>query len=605
MTPIVQKSEPISNWKLYLEILGKQRFIIKSLYWLIPLLLVYVAMVVTEPYFYKLFVDTLQNTIGKPELFEQTSLYFMEISALWIFLVLLSIATFTLYDFAINTLANKGWKEFSLATSAKMLHLPMDYHISTNPGEKQKVYDRGVDTVWNIAYETYIGILPQMLIFISLLAFGFYMNPLMMLVSLFVLPIWALVSFTVGKKAHILQKTVNDLWDKIFGRFGDGLTNIGIIRLYAREKQEGTIIGWLIDSASAQQFHIRKLWCFLNAWGKVLEFIGKVGVTIAGVFFILHGRMTIGDLFFFVAIASRIYAPLQSLETSYRNIVRYIADFSKVRSLLEMQDEPDNGTKILSHLEKTLTYNHISFSYPSNDREVLNDISFEIQKGQKVAFVGHTGSGKTTLTQLLTRFYDPTSGSIEIDGTDIRDFTLESYRSKLAAVFQDTTLFNDTIRHNLEYVRDGVSLEQIREACRQANILEFIEGLEKGFDTEVGERGLKLSGWEKQRIAIARAIIADPEILILDEATSALDAKTERLVQEAFSTLMEGRTSVIIAHRLSTIRHADHIFLFEKWRLLDSGSHDELYLSSPVYREMVDYQKNGFVEEEDEIEDVM
>jgi ABC-type multidrug transport system fused ATPase/permease subunit len=185
--------------------------------------------------------------------------------------------------------------------------------------------------------------------------------------------------------------------------------------------------------------------------------------------------MTIGDLFLFVAIASRIYAPLQSLETSYRNIVRYIADFSKVRALLEMSDEPDNGTKILSHLEKTLTYNHVSFSYPSNDREVLTQVSFEIQKGQKIAFVGHTGSGKTTLTQLLTRFYEPSSGSIEIDGVDICDFTLESYRSKLAAVFQDTTLFNDTIRHNLEYVRDGVTLEQIREACRKANILEFIE----------------------------------------------------------------------------------------------------------------------------------
>ncbi len=309
--------------------------------------------------------------------------------------------------------------------------------------------------------------------------------------------------------------------------------------------------------------------------------------------------MTIGDLFFFVAIASRIYAPLQTLETSYRNIVRYIADFTKVRTLLEMPNEPDSGTKVLSKLEKTLTYNHVAFSYPSNDREVLNDISFEIKKGQKVAFVGHTGSGKTTLTQLLTRFYDPISGSIEIDGTDIRDFTLESYRSKLAAVFQDTTLFNDTIRHNLEYVRDGVTFEQVRDACRQANILEFIEWLENGFDTEVGERGLKLSGWEKQRIAIARAIIADPEILILDEATSALDAKTERLIQESFHTLMEGRTSIIIAHRLSTIRHADCIFLFEKGELIGSGSHDELYKSSSVYREMVDYQKNGFVEEEE------
>lgn len=274
---------------------------------------------------------------------------------------------------------------------------------------------------------------------------------------------------------------------------GDGLTNLGIIRLYTRERRESQIIERMIDQASDEQFRIRKLWCFLNSGGKMLEFVGKVGVTIAGVFFILHGKMTLGDLFFFVTIAGRIYSPLQVLEGSYRNIVKHIADFSKVRSLLEMQDEPNTGTKVLGHLEKSLTYNHLSFSYPTSDREILRDISFEIERGQKVAFVGHTGSGKTTLTQLLTRFYEPLFGSIEIDGTDIRDFTLESYRSKLAAVFQDTTLFNDTIRHNLEYVRDGVTFEEIRTACRQANILEFIEGLEKGFDTEVGERGLKLS----------------------------------------------------------------------------------------------------------------
>lgn len=249
--------------------------------------------------------------------------------------------------------------------------------------------------------------------------------------------------------------------------------------------------------------------------------------------------MTIGDLFFFVTLAGRIYSPLQMLESSYRTIIKDIASFVKVREVLGMKNEPNKGTRVFESFEKGVTYDHVTFSYPSNDREVVMDVSFEIKKGQKVAFVGHTGSGKTTLTQLLTRFYDPISGSIRIDGTDIRDFTLESYRSHLAAVFQDTTLFNDTIRHNLEYVRDGVTFEQIREACRKANILEFIEGLEQGFETEVGERGLKLSGGEKQRIAIARAIIANPQILILDEATSALDAKTERLVQDAFNILME------------------------------------------------------------------
>lgn len=539
MTQTTPISPQISNWKLFFEILGRQVSIRRSLYWLFPLLFVYVMLVVSEPYFYKLFVDTLQSSLGKPELFQQTSVFFMQISALWIFLVLLSIGTFTLYDFAINTLVNTDWKAFSLATSQKMMCLPMDYHVSTNIGERQKIYDRGIDTIWNVAYTVYVEVLPQILIFILLLVFGFYINPLMMLISLFVMPIGVVISMTVGKRAHVLQKNVSDLWDKIFGRFGDGLTNLGIIRLYAREKHESEIVGNMIDYTSDKQFEIRKLWCFLNAGGKLLEFIGKVGVTIVGVFFILHGRMTLGDLFFFVTLAGRIYSPLQTLENSYRNIIKYLADFSKVRHLLEMPDEPNGGTRVFTALEKSLTYNHLTFSYPSNDREVLKDISFEIGKGQKVAFVGHTGSGKTTLTQLLTRFYEPISGSIEIDGVDIRDFTLESYRSRLAAVFQDTTLFNDTIRHNLEYVRDGVTFEQIREACRQANILEFIEGLEKGFDTEVGERGLKLSGGEKQRLAIARAIIADPEVLILDEATSALDAKTERLIQEAFNHLME------------------------------------------------------------------
>lgn len=243
MTQKIQTGENTSHWKLYLEILGKQPSITKSLYWLLPLLFVYVAMVVTEPYFYKLFVDTLQTALGKPELFQATSLYFMQISALWIVLVLLSIGTFTLYDFAINTLANKGWNEFSLATSKKMLRLPMEYHISTAPGEKQKIYDRGMDTVWNTAYETYVVILPQILVFISLLVFGFVINPIMMGISLFVLPIGVIVSITIGKKAHALQKITNNLWDGIFARFGDGLTNLGIIRLYARESRENALIG--------------------------------------------------------------------------------------------------------------------------------------------------------------------------------------------------------------------------------------------------------------------------------------------------------------------------------------------------------------------------
>jgi ABC-type multidrug transport system fused ATPase/permease subunit len=202
------------------------------------------------------------------------------------------------------------------------------------------------------------------------------------------------------------------------------------------------------------------------------------------------------------------------------------------------------------------------------------------------------------------RFYEPTSGTIRIDGVDIYDYTLESYRSRFAAVFQDTTLFNDTIRHNLEYVRDGITEDDMRRACREANILEFIESLPETWETQVGERGLKLSGGEKQRISIARAILANPEVLVLDEATSALDTKTERLVQEAFDHLMEGRTSIIIAHRLSTIVDADEIYLLDGGHILAHGSHSELYRISSEYREMVDMQHDGFVGEDETAEEV-
>ncbi|MDP2103615.1 MAG: ABC transporter ATP-binding protein, partial [Candidatus Gracilibacteria bacterium] len=378
-----------------------------------------VALVVSEPYFYKLFVDTLQTSNAKPELLAETSTFFIKISLLWIGLVLLSIATFTLYDYSVSTLMNSGWKDFCLTTSKKMLRLPMDYHVSTSLGERQKIYDRGVEAVWEVAYEVYITIFPQFLIFISLLIFGFYINTTMTLISLFILPIGAFISVTVGQRAHRLQKGVNHLWDKIFGRLGDGLVNLGIIRLYAREKYEGIIVGELIDDASDKQLYIRRLWCFLNSGGKVLEFAGKIGTAIAGVFFILHGKMTIGDLFFFVTLAGRIYSPLQMLESSYRNIIKNLASFFKARELLGMKNEPNKGTRVFDTLKERITYNNISFSYPSNDREVVTDVSFEIKRGQKVAFVGHTGSGKTTLTQLLTRFYDPISGTIEIDGTDI------------------------------------------------------------------------------------------------------------------------------------------------------------------------------------------
>ena len=292
----------------------------------------------------------------------------------------------------------------------------------------------------------------------------------------------------------------------------------------------------------------------------------------------------------FESISAKIYYPIGDIFNAYQMLVQSSARYSRAEEISSMSKESPEEGICMPSMQKELAFNGVSFQYPTTEREVLRNISFSVKKGQKVAFIGHTGAGKSTIAQLLMRFYEPTKGTITIDGQDISKLSLASFRHSFATVFQDTTLFNDTIRANLQYVSDTLTQEDIESACKKAQIYDFIIGLEKGFDTIVGERGLKLSGGEKQRLAIARAILADPEILILDEATSALDTQTERSIQGAFEQLMEGRTSFVIAHRLSTIRSADCIFVLENGEIIAHGSHEELLQNSALYQEMVSGQ---------------
>jgi len=355
-----------------------------------------------------------------------------------------------------------------------------------------------------------------------------------------------------------------------------------------------------MKEAQEAQYSVRRNWAEYNAFGRFLTTFWLIITLSGGIILLKYNLTTIPTLFFFIAFTQRLYGPIMEIFSTFQNMLERLVYYEKAQAIFALNSEKDTGQKILRKVNSSITFQNLSFSYPSNDREVLSDIDFQIEKWQRIALVGQTGSGKSTIIQLLMRFYEPSEGKILIDGTDIYDFTLESYRQKFAAVFQDTTLFNETIRHNLEYVRDSITEKELEKAARQANILEFIESLPEKWETQVGERGLKLSGGEKQRIAIARAILANPEILILDEATSALDTKTEKLVQWAFDNLMEGRTSIIIAHRLSTIMNADIIYLMEKGRILAKWTHTELYRISPEYREMVDLQHDGIVGECDE-----
>jgi ATP-binding cassette subfamily B protein/subfamily B ATP-binding cassette protein MsbA len=303
---------------------------------------------------------------------------------------------------------------------------------------------------------------------------------------------------------------------------------------------------------------------------------------------------TLGDLILFLTYLGALLGPIAVLAGSATALQNSLSGLDRVLDLLaeplEMPPAPDAITVERDRVAGRITLRDVSFTYTGSDAPVLHHIDLDVRPGEMVALVGPSGAGKTTLCNLVARFYDPTEGAVMLDGVDLRKLTADSYRRLLGIVEQDTFLFDGTIADNVAYGKRGATAEEIRHAATLANAHEFIETLPAGYDTLIGERGVKLSGGQRQRLTIARAILADPKILILDEATSNLDTESERLIQGSLRTLMTGRTSFVIAHRLSTIAHADRIVVLENGRIVEQGRHEELLRASGRYRAMVDLQ---------------
>ncbi|MCX7824775.1 MAG: ATP-binding cassette domain-containing protein, partial [Verrucomicrobiae bacterium] len=285
-----------------------------------------------------------------------------------------------------------------------------------------------------------------------------------------------------------------------------------------------------------------------------------------------------------------LYQPVKKLSKVHLTLEQSIAAAERIFKVMDLKPSVTDApqARVLPPLREKIVFENVSFRY--HDQPVLENINVTVPVGSVLAVVGHTGSGKTTLLNLLPRFYDPTRGRVLIDGQDIREVTLQSLRSQIGMVTQETILFDDTVASNIAYGRPDASREAIVEAARRAHADEFIRHLPRGYDTVVGDKGMRLSGGERQRIAIARALLKNPPVLLLDEATSALDSKTEQLVQEAIDELMRGRTVFAVAHRLSTIQHADRILVLESGRIVESGSHAELLARGGVYRRLYDQQ---------------
>jgi ATP-binding cassette, subfamily B, bacterial len=390
-----------------------------------------------------------------------------------------------------------------------------------------------------------------------------------------------------------LGKLGADLSARTVEMFG----GVRVTRIYRRETAECQAYLGLYHQIVRKTLAARRRQITLESFSYVAFSLIQVVIVILGVYLILQSKGTVGDIIAIIIYSNRIMGPIQQAVNSYGELQEDLACMDRIFEVLDMKEDKLDRPEAIEAPPRveTLAVKELTFTHAGAPKPALSNISFKVRGGLTVALVGRSGAGKTTLTDLLSRFYDPQEGAILINGRDIRDFKLKSYRKLLGLVQQETFIFDGSIRENIAYSVLHATDAQIITAAKCANVHEFVEAMPAGYDTIVGERGVKLSGGQRQRISIARAFLADPEILILDEATSNLDTENEQAIQAALTKLLSGRTTFIIAHRLSTIVDADVVVVLEEGRIREIGSHQELIASRDTYFDMIDRQRRSLV----------
>ncbi len=410
------------------------------------------------------------------------------------------------------------------------------------------------------------------------------------LVALLPVPFIAIGLRYFNRRARPIYRRVRDRLGDINARLQDDLAGIRVIQAFGQEEAELTRFRNISSTYMAERIASIRTWSSFFPGLGFLAALGGVLVLGAGAGMVVQGQLTLGTLVAFLSYIVSFYEPVRRL-TDIDNILQQAgaaADriFELLDELPEIQDAP--GAVALAQVKGEVTFDDVHFSYSEGD-EVLHDVDFHVAPGEVVALVGPSGAGKTSIANLLCRFYDPTHGSVRVDGHDLREVQLRSLRSHVSVVLQDTFLFNASVRENLLYGKPDATEDELVAATKAAYAHDFILALPEGYDTEIGERGVKLSGGQRQRLALARAILTDPRILILDEATSSVDAEAEYLIQQALERVLEGRTALVIAHRLSTIRNADKIIALDGGRIREIGNHRDLLARQGLYSQL--YQR--------------
>ncbi len=416
----------------------------------------------------------------------------------------------------------------------------------------------------------------------------------MMIGGLALLPIVYFTHRTWIRRIRPLYRDIRSQRQDIDSYTTEAFGGMRVVRAFGREQSESLRFVRTNNLLVRQQL-------FAWWWARAVELVWELLIPLASTALLAYGgsrilqnAMTLGDLMMFLFYLALLLDPLATLVASATTFQNNLAGLDRILDVLEepreMLPSPQSIRVSRDQVQGAIRFVDVSFHYPGSTREVLQNISFEVRPGETIALVGRSGSGKTTLCNLVARFYDPTSGRVELDGRDLRDIHVDSYRALLGVVEQDVFLFDGTIAENIAYARRGATQAELEEAARAAYAHEFIMSLEKGYETVIGERGVRLSGGQRQRLAIARAILADPKILILDEATSNLDTESERYIQRSLNTLLRGRTCFVIAHRMSTVTLADRILVLDQGRIVEIGTHQQLMDQDQYYRRMVELQ---------------
>ncbi len=533
------------------------------------------------------FPKVLGNLVDTAKSSNAAELNFFTILLIGIFLTIALMAFLRVYLFGYVT--HKTLALLRITTYKHLVSSPMSYFSQKRVGELSSRITSDISLLQDTFTTTLAEIIRQVITIPVGLFFLLYISSRLTVFMLAVIPVVALIGIFFGKYIKKLSKEAqSDIADSNIV-VDETLHGIASVKAYANEFFEIIRYKKSIDSSVSTSVKRAKWRGFFI--GLIMFSAGTAIVSIVwyGLHMVQMNEISMGELVSFAIYSAILGFSFGGAADLFSQLQKAIGATEHLMDILE--EDTENISLVAPNkigIDGNIEFNNVHFSYPSRrDIQVINDISFKVEQGKQIAFVGPSGAGKTTIAALLFRFYTPENGSITIDGKNITDFELSEIRNQMALVPQEVMLFGGSIKENIEYGKPGATEEEIFEAAKKANALEFIESFPEKFETLVGDRGIQLSGGQKQRIAIARAILKNPAILVLDEATSALDSESERLVQEALERLMKGRTSLVIAHRLSTIKNADNIIVLDHGKIKETGTHSELIqLENGIYKNL-------------------